>query len=135
MDQKKHAVEVEKRLAKEEEKYEVLYERYMSIKALKIAGKRGILLGGWAGLTAEVLDTATEEGKALKDYAAANIFELPSCPHDWLFARCAAVVHHGGAGTAVDNDAVSLMRHAAAVRQQTILGRMLPDAPEACVVR
>ena len=39
VDQKKHAVEVEKRLAKEEEKYEVLYERYMSIKALKEGGR------------------------------------------------------------------------------------------------
>ena len=24
---------------------------------------------------------------------------LESVPHDWLFPRCAAVVHHGGAGT------------------------------------
>ena len=26
-------------------------------------------------------------------------FEIESCPHDWLFPQCAAVVHHGGAGT------------------------------------
>eukprot|EP00966_Prymnesium_polylepis_P254258 5876059-Prymnesium_polylepis.1 len=60
---------------------------------------RGILLGGWAGLTAQVLDTSTEEGQRLAAYAAAHVLELPSCPHDWLFPRCAAVVHHGGAGT------------------------------------
>ncbi|GER28297.1 sterol 3-beta-glucosyltransferase UGT80A2 [Striga asiatica] len=27
------------------------------------------------------------------------IYSLDNCPHDWLFTRCAAVVHHGGAGT------------------------------------
>ena len=32
-------------------------------------------------------------------YASANVLELPSCPHTWLFPRCQAVVHHGGAGT------------------------------------
>lgn len=71
----------------------------MAIAALARAKLRGVLLGGWAGLTAEVLDTATEQGAALAAYARAYIFELPSCPHDWLFPRCSAVVHHGGAGT------------------------------------
>tara|TARA_R110002050_G_scaffold286223_3_gene436561 strand:- start:473 stop:1267 length:795 start_codon:yes stop_codon:yes gene_type:complete len=28
-----------------------------------------------------------------------NVFLIDSCPHDWLFPRCSAVVHHGGAGT------------------------------------
>jgi UDP:flavonoid glycosyltransferase YjiC (YdhE family) len=28
-----------------------------------------------------------------------NIFRIESVPHDWLFPRMAAVVHHGGAGT------------------------------------
>lgn len=28
-----------------------------------------------------------------------NIFLLGNVPHDWLFPRCSAVVHHGGAGT------------------------------------
>ena len=71
----------------------------MAIAALERANVRGILLGGWAGLTAQVLDTSTAEGQRLSAYASANILELPSCPHDWLFPRCAAVVHHGGAGT------------------------------------
>ena len=60
---------------------------------------RGILLGGWAGLTAQVLDTTTEEGRRLAAYAASHVLELPSCPHEYLFPSCAAVVHHGGAGT------------------------------------
>jgi sterol 3beta-glucosyltransferase len=28
-----------------------------------------------------------------------NVFHIESVPHDWLFPRMAAVVHHGGAGT------------------------------------
>lgn len=28
-----------------------------------------------------------------------SVFITPSVDHDWLFARCAATVHHGGAGT------------------------------------
>ena len=28
-----------------------------------------------------------------------NVFLLGNVPHDWLFPRCSAVVHHGGAGT------------------------------------
>ncbi|KAK6164268.1 hypothetical protein DH2020_001132 [Rehmannia glutinosa] len=27
------------------------------------------------------------------------VYLLDNCPHDWLFLQCAAVVHHGGAGT------------------------------------
>ena len=40
----------------------------IAIGALKLAGQRGILLGGWAGLTSEVLDTSTEEGQALASF-------------------------------------------------------------------
>ncbi len=29
----------------------------------------------------------------------ASVYLLDSAPHDWLFPRCSAVVHHGGAGT------------------------------------
>ncbi|KAJ0959662.1 hypothetical protein J5N97_000680 [Dioscorea zingiberensis] len=28
-----------------------------------------------------------------------DVFPLEDYPHDWLFPQCAAVVHHGGAGT------------------------------------
>jgi UDP:flavonoid glycosyltransferase YjiC (YdhE family) len=28
-----------------------------------------------------------------------NIFRIDAAPHDWLFPRMQAVVHHGGAGT------------------------------------
>jgi len=71
----------------------------LAIKSLQIAGVKGVLLGGWAGLTRASLDTSTNEGKRLYAWAEENIYEIDSCPHDWLFPQCAAVVHHGGAGT------------------------------------
>jgi sterol 3beta-glucosyltransferase len=71
----------------------------LAIKSLQLAGVKGVLLGGWAGLTRDALDTSTEEGRELHAWAAENVFEIESCPHDWLFPQCAAVVHHGGAGT------------------------------------
>lgn len=40
-----------------------------------------------------------KEGKRLYAWAEGNVFEIESCPHDWLFPQCAAVVNHGGAGT------------------------------------
>lgn len=71
----------------------------LAIKSLKLAGVRGVLLGGWAGLTRASLDTSTDEGKRLHAWAQENVFEIESCPHEWLLPQCAAVVHHGGAGT------------------------------------
>lgn len=57
----------------------------LMIDALQKTGKRGIILSGWAGLRAENLPE--------------NIILLDSAPHDWLFPKMAAVIHHGGAGT------------------------------------
>jgi sterol 3beta-glucosyltransferase len=71
----------------------------LAIKSLQFAGVKGVLLGGWAGLTREALDTSTDEGKRLYSWAEENVFEIESCPHDRLFPQCAVVVHHGGAGT------------------------------------
>ncbi|KAK4363659.1 hypothetical protein RND71_018900 [Anisodus tanguticus] len=56
------------------------------VKALAITGQRGIINKGWGGLG----DLAEP-----KDF----VYLLDNCPHDWLFLQCAAVVHHGGAGT------------------------------------
>jgi len=55
------------------------------VEALARAGRRGVLLTGSGALS----------GDDLPD----EIFPLESAPHDWLFPRMAAVVHHGGAGT------------------------------------
>ncbi|PSR89705.1 Sterol 3-beta-glucosyltransferase [Actinidia chinensis var. chinensis] len=56
------------------------------VKALEMTGQRGIINKGWGGLG---------NLKEPKDF----IYLLDNCPHDWLFLQCAAVVHHGGAGT------------------------------------
>ncbi|KAK2986386.1 hypothetical protein RJ640_026650 [Escallonia rubra] len=56
------------------------------VQALEITGQRGIINKGWGGLG----DLAEP-----KDF----IYSLDNIPHDWLFLQCAAVVHHGGAGT------------------------------------
>jgi len=55
------------------------------IAALQQIGQRAILLSGWGGLQ--------------KSDLPESIFMVDSVPHDWLFPRMAAVVHHGGAGT------------------------------------
>ena len=54
------------------------------LEATHRAGLRAVLLSGWGGLTVGTRD---------------DVFALPEAPHDWLFPRMAAVVHHGGAGT------------------------------------
>ncbi len=55
------------------------------IQALQLCGRRGLLLGGWGQI-----------GHAIPDE---HVFTISSAPHDWLFPKVAAVVHHGGAGT------------------------------------
>ena len=60
----------------------------LTIEALAKSGQRGLLLTGWGGLnTSSVPD---------------NVLVVKSAPHDWLFPRMAAVVHHGGAGTTAE---------------------------------
>ncbi|SHG13019.1 glycosyltransferase [Streptoalloteichus hindustanus] len=51
--------------------------------ALRRVGVRGVVQAGWAGMTA----------------SGDDVLGIDSVPHDWLFPRMAAVVHHGGAGT------------------------------------
>ncbi|KAG5962056.1 hypothetical protein E4U56_003552 [Claviceps arundinis] len=59
----------------------------MIFEAIRLAGIRALVSKGWGGLGAE--DGGNPE----------NIFMLGNVPHDWLFERVSAVVHHGGAGT------------------------------------
>lgn len=55
------------------------------VGALRQAKQRGIILSGWAKL-----------GDGL---SADDVIVRSAVPHDWLFPRCRALVHHGGAGT------------------------------------
>jgi UDP:flavonoid glycosyltransferase YjiC (YdhE family) len=54
------------------------------IGAVRDAGVRAVLLTGWG---------------ALDDVTGDDIMVTGSVPHDWLFPRVDAVVHHGGSGT------------------------------------
>lgn len=55
------------------------------LEGLRLSKRRGVLLSGWAGLAdGDLPDT---------------ILRLDTVPHEWLFPRMAAVVHHGGVGT------------------------------------
>ncbi|HEY7416169.1 MAG TPA: glycosyltransferase, partial [Ktedonobacteraceae bacterium] len=58
----------------------------MILQALQLAGQRGILLSGWAGIG---------KGRVLPE----GVLSVENIPHEWLFPRMAALVHHGGAGT------------------------------------
>ncbi|PYR81624.1 MAG: glycosyltransferase [Acidobacteria bacterium] len=77
------------------------------VNALARAGQRGILATGWGGLT----------GAARSD----QILLVDDVPHEWVFPRVAAVVHHGGSGTT----AAGLR----AGRPTVILPFGLPDQP------
>ncbi|KAK6602013.1 udp-transferase [Botrytis cinerea] len=57
----------------------------MIFEAVKKAGVRALVSKGWGGLG----------GENTPD----NVFMLENTPHDWLFPKVKAVVHHGGAGT------------------------------------
>jgi len=53
--------------------------------ALEKAGARGLVSRGWGHLGGEA--------------PPAHVHLIDDVPHDWLFPRCGAVCHHGGAGT------------------------------------
>ncbi len=57
----------------------------LALEAIALANVRGILATGWGGITNQELPD--------------TVFHIDFAPHDWLFPRMAAAVHHGGAGT------------------------------------
>jgi len=59
------------------------------IRALRLAGQRGLLFTSSGGLG---------KGMTLQEIEQ-DVLAIGSTPYDWLFPRCAAVVHHGGVGT------------------------------------
>jgi sterol 3beta-glucosyltransferase len=54
---------------------------------------RAVLLAGWGGLGHAGVPRAADVS------GAGDVFCADAVPHDWLFPRVTAVVHHGGAGT------------------------------------
>ena len=59
--------------------------RDVVLKAVARVGARAVLGSGWGGLARGSLPPF--------------VFAIDEAPHDWLFPRMAAIVHHGGAGT------------------------------------
>ncbi|KAF5712393.1 sterol glucosyltransferase [Fusarium mundagurra] len=58
----------------------------------------------YIGFGSIVIDDPTALTNTIKescgdDPSTDSVFYLGDCPHEWLFKRVAAVVHHGGAGT------------------------------------
>jgi UDP:flavonoid glycosyltransferase YjiC (YdhE family) len=62
----------------------------MHVEAARRVGRRLIIQQGWALLDAGVVKDAVNRGE---------VIGAGFVPHDWLFPRVAAVIHHGGAGT------------------------------------
>ena len=58
---------------------------HLLVDALAQSDQRGLIYRGWGDLGNIRLPP--------------TVLAIEATPHDWLFARCAAVVHHGGAGT------------------------------------
>jgi UDP:flavonoid glycosyltransferase YjiC (YdhE family) len=63
------------------------------LAAARSAGVRVVLLGGWGAL-GHAGALPGDDGRG-----AGDVIRADAVPHDWLFPRVTAVVHHGGAGT------------------------------------
>jgi sterol 3beta-glucosyltransferase len=60
------------------------------VEAIRRCGQRAVLASGGGKV---------EGQQSIKRAPAEMIYSLDHAPHDWLFPRMAAVVHHGGIGT------------------------------------
>ena len=56
------------------------------LRAIRAAKLRAVIATGWSG-------------QQMRMHSTRNVFFADYVPHDWLFPRVRAVVHHGGAGT------------------------------------
>ena len=54
-------------------------------EAVRTSGVRAVVATGWGGIAPEVESN--------------DVLVIDQAPHDWLFPRVAAIVHHGGSGT------------------------------------
>lgn len=57
------------------------------IDAIELADVRAILAVGWGGLDISNIELPS------------SVMAIKNAPHDWLFPKVSAVVHHGGCGT------------------------------------
>jgi sterol 3beta-glucosyltransferase len=71
----------------------------LAVSAARRAGKRAIVLGGFAQVSFQALQEYPGVTEDLLNYARMNVLFVDTAPHEWLFPRVACTIHHGGAGT------------------------------------
>jgi len=57
----------------------------LAVDAIAKAKQRAVIVTGWGGVD--------------RTYLSGDVLALDAVPHEWLFSRVRAVVHHGGVGT------------------------------------
>lgn len=68
------------------------------IKCIDMLNVRGVLVAGWSELSS--LTNVNEPHPLLSDcIASKQLLVLKAIPHDWLFPKMSAIVHHCGLGT------------------------------------
>ena len=78
----------------------VISPEYMvrfAIKALQYSKMRGIVVGGMADLSLDVLQNTCDSD--LISYAKQNVLFVKKVSHENVFPRMTCAIHHGGAGT------------------------------------
>lgn len=68
-------------------------------KSLQISGERGVVVGGFAKLSFDMLQQNVTDDDDLLTYTENNILFLDKASHESVFPRMKCTVHHGGAGT------------------------------------
>ena len=61
-----------------------------ALKAVRASGYRVLLIAGWAKPPGDCDDIISD---------TSNCLVVKGLPHEWIFPRCACIIHHGGAGT------------------------------------
>lgn len=79
----------------------VLAKLIVCLRMLKL---RAIVCEGWGGINFAAIKEYVDQympkdEMGLIDYCKSNILFVGPAPHEWLFRRCAVLIHHGGAGT------------------------------------
>lgn len=59
------------------------------LDAIKFSGQRAIIAKGWGGIEIGLGNQQMDK----------KIFMIDHVPHEWLFPKMSAIIHHGGAGT------------------------------------
>jgi len=68
------------------------------LDALERTGKRAVVLTGWGGLDRRDDGSFVDGHDRRRDRD--DVLALEAVPHDWLYPRSLAAIHHGGAGAA-----------------------------------